>query len=96
MPVFGLTGVIFGMRGIPVRELDFEFVEAEIFHHREGEIDAGCDFGFDLRRHAENVGIVLGEAADAQQAVEHAAALVAIDGAELRETDGKVAVAAEL
>ena len=48
MPFFGLAGVIFGMRGVPVRELDLEFVEAEILHDREGEIDAGFHFAFDL------------------------------------------------
>ena len=85
MPVFGLAGVIFRMLGIPIGKFDFEFVEAEIFHHGESEIDASFDFGFDLLRSAENVGVVLGEAADAQQAVEHAAALVAINGAEFRQ-----------
>src|SRR5260370_313879 len=83
MPVFGLAGVILRMGLIPIGELDFEFVEAEIFHDGEGELDAGLDFGFDLRGHAEDVRVVLGEAADAEQAVEHAAAFVTIDGAEL-------------
>src|SRR5229473_3197694 len=96
VPVFGLAGVVFRMRGIPIGELDFEFVEAEIFHHGKGEIDAGFDFGFNLRGHAENVRVVLGEAADAQQTVEHAAALVAIDSAKLGKTDGKVPVAVQL
>src|SRR5713226_7814656 len=96
VPVFGLAGVIFWMRGIPIGEFDFEFVEAEIFHHGEREIDAGFDFGFDLRGHAKDVRVVLGEAADAQQAVEHAAAFVAINGAEFGETDGQVPVAVQL
>jgi hypothetical protein len=42
------------------------------------------------------VGVVLGEAADSQQAVKHAAALVAVDGAEFGEAYGKIAVAAQL
>ncbi len=96
LPVFGLAGVIFRMGGIPVGELDFEFVETEIFHHGEGEIDAGFDFAFDLRRRAENVRVVLREAADAEEAVEHAAALVAIDGAEFGEPHGKIAIAVQL
>ena len=96
LPVFGLAGVIFRMRGVPIGKLDFEFVETEIFHDGEGEIDAGFDFGFDLRRHAENVGVVLREAADAEQAVKDAAALVAIDGAKLGEAHGKIAVAVQL
>src|SRR6266571_1261423 len=95
-PVFGFTGVIFGVRGIPIGELDFEFVEAKIFHDGVGEIDAGFDFRFDLRGHAENVRVVLRESADAEQAVKHAAAFVAIDGAELGEAHGKITIAAQL
>ena len=95
MPVFRLAGVIFRMRGIPVGKLDLILVEAESFHHRQGEIDAGFHFAFDLRGHAENVRVVLGEAAHAQQAVQHAGALVAIDGAELGEAHGQLAITAQ-
>src|SRR5258708_22952892 len=84
------------MRGIPVGKLDFEFVEAEILHDGEGKIHARFDFGFDLRGHAEDVRVVLSKAANAEQTVEHAAAFVAIDGAELGEADGEVAVAVEV
>src|SRR5713101_1233641 len=96
VPVFGLAGVILRMRGVPVGELDFEFVEAEIFHDGVSEIDAGFDFRFDLRGHAENVRVVLRESADAEQAVKHAAAFVAIDSAEFGEAHGKITVAAQL
>src|SRR5882762_11548562 len=89
MPVFGLAGVILRMRGIPIGKLDFEFVEAEIFHDGKGEVDASLDFGFDLRGHAEDVRVVLSEAADAEQTVEDAAAFVTIDSAELGEADGQ-------
>ncbi len=58
-----------------------------------GEIDAGDDFVFDLFGGAEDVGIVLGEAADAEQAVHGAGALVAVDVAEFGEADGEVAIA---
>ena len=95
MPVFGLALVIFRMRGVPIGELHFKFVEAEVLHYREGKVNAGFDFLFNLRRSAENVRVVLGEAAHAEQAVQDAAALVAIDGAEFGETDGKIAVAVE-
>src|SRR5277367_22186 len=93
LPVFGLAGVIFRVRGVPIGELDFEFVETEIFHHGEREIDTGFDLAFDLRRSAENVGVVLRKATDAQQSVEDTAAFVAIDGAELGQANGEVAVA---
>ena len=42
------------------------------------------------------MGIVLGEAAHAHQAVQHAGALVAIDGAPLGQTHRQVAVAAQV
>src|SRR5437016_12739250 len=48
LPVFGLAGVILRMRGIPIGELDFEFVEAEISYGGEGKVDAGLDFAGDL------------------------------------------------
>ena len=92
----GLPGVIFGMRFVPVGKLDLELLEAKILHHREREIDASFDFTFDLRRHAENVRVVLREPAYAQQAVQHAAAFVAIDGAEFGEPHGQIAIAAQL
>src|SRR5713226_7947879 len=96
VPVFGLALVIFRMRSVPIGKLDFKFVEAEVFHHRESKIDAGFDFFFDLRWSAENVRVVLREAANAEQAVQDAAAFVAIDGAELGEAHGEIAVAVEL
>src|SRR5580704_14262045 len=95
MPVFGLAGVIFRMRLVPIGKLDLELLEAKIFHHSEGEVDASFDFTFDLRRHAENVRVVLGETAHAQEAVEHAAAFVAIHGAEFGETHGQIAITAQ-
>src|SRR5580692_2495766 len=69
LPVFGLASVIFRMSGIPIGKLHFEFVEAEIFHYGEGEVDTGFHFAFDLRGSTENVGVVLRETADAEQAV---------------------------
>src|SRR5229473_3274674 len=84
------------MRSVPIGELDFKLVETEVFHYREGEIDAGFHFFFNLRGSAENVRVVLRKAANAQQAVQDAAALVAIDGAEFGETHGKIAVAVKL
>ena len=44
---------------------------------------------------AKDVGVVLGEAAYAQEAVEHARALVAIDGAEFGEAEGQLAITAQ-
>src|SRR6266436_4150074 len=94
--VFGLAGVVFRMRGVPVGELDLEFVEAKIFHDGVDKIHAGFDFRFDLRGHAENVRVVLRESADAEQAVKHAASFVAIDSAKFGEAHGKITIAAQL
>src|SRR5260370_22794710 len=96
LPVFGPPGVIFRVLGIPIRTLDFEFVEANILPDGEGAIHASLDFRFDLRGHTEDLRVVLSEPADAEQAVEHAAALRAINGAELGEAHGQIAVAVEL
>ena len=68
--------------GVPGGELDFELLEAEGFEDGFGEVDAGDDFVFDLLGGAEDVGVVLGKAADAEQAVHGAGALVAVDVAE--------------
>ena len=53
------------------------------------------DFVFDLLRRAEDVRVVLGKAAHAQQAVHHARALVAIDGAELAQAHRQIAIRLE-
>ena len=62
----------------------------------DGELQAVDDFVFDLLRRAEDVGVVLGEAAHADQAVQHAGALVAVDRAQLAQPHRQVAVAALL
>jgi hypothetical protein len=65
-------------------------VVSTVFTRRE----AAEDFGGDLFLGAEEMGVVLREAADAGHAVELAALLPAIHGAELGEAHGQVAVAA--
>ena len=78
---------------VPGAELDLELGEAECLEDRLGEVDAGFDLTFDLRGGAEDVGVVLGEAAHAQQAVHGARALVAVHVAELGVAHGQVAIA---
>ena len=80
--------------GVPGGELDLELREAEGFEDGLGEVDAGFDLRFDLFGGAEDVGVILGEAADAKQAVHGAATLIAVDVPELRVTLRQVAVAA--
>ena len=71
---------------VPGGELDLELLEAEGFEDGLGEVDARGDLVFDLLRSAEDVGVVLRKAANAQQAVHGAAALVAIDIARARHS----------
>ena len=69
VPIFVGADVMGAIVGIPGRQLHLEFGKAEGFEDRLGEIDAAGDFAFDLRGHAEDVGVVLREAAHAQQAM---------------------------
>jgi len=91
-PVFVAAGVGLAIGRVPGGELDLELGEAEGAENGFGEVDAGDDFVFDLAGGAEDVGVVLGKAADAQQAVHGAGALVAVDVAEFGVADGQVAV----
>ena len=77
---------------VPGGEFDLVLLEAEGLQHGEGEIHAAVDFVFNLLRHAEDVGVVLGKAAHPQQAVHHARALVAIDRAQLAQPHRQIAI----
>ena len=58
----------------------------------EGEIERPLDFGADLPGRAEDVGIVLREAADTEEPVADTLLLEAVDGAELGPAERQVAV----
>ena len=93
VPVLGGAEVMGAVVRVPRRKLDFEFLEAEGLEHGLGKVDAGDDFAFNLRGHAEDVRIVLREAAHAQQAVHGSGALVAINIAELGVALRQIAIA---
>src|SRR5580704_17729589 len=95
VPLLFAADEMLAVARVPGGELGLKFVESEIFQHVAGELDAIGDFFLDLLGSTEDVGVVLGEAADAQQAVHHTRALIAIDRAEFAQADGKVAVGAE-
>src|ERR1700733_2874725 len=95
VPLLFAADEILAVFGIPGGELGLELVEAEIFEYIAGELDAVGDFFFDLFGSAEDVGVILSESADAQQAVHDSGTLVAIDGAELSETHREIAVGVE-
>ena len=69
-------------------------LEAEDLVQEEPEVEAADDLVLDLLLGAEDVGVVLGEGAHPQQAVQHPAGLVAVDQAGLRVPDRKVPVGA--
>ena len=96
VPIFRLAGVILRMHRIPIRKLNGIIIEAEILHHRESEIHAVFHFLFDLRRHAENVRVILSKSANAQQAMQHARTLVAIHRAQFRKPHRQIAITAHL
>ena len=70
-------------------------VESEGTDEVECEVEHTQHLVFHLIGAAEDVGVVLGEAAHTHGAVQGAAALVTIDGAKLAEAQGQVAVAAQ-
>ncbi len=81
--------------GVADAELDLVVGEAEVGQDADSEKSQDPqDLGLDLVGRAEDVGVVLGEAADPEQAVQRAAPLVAVDGAELGPAQGQVAVGA--
>ena len=91
-PVFVGADVFGFVVGVAEGYLGFEFVEAEGFEYYLDDFHHFDEFIFDLVGATEDVGIVLGEGADAGEAVEFAALFVAIDGAEFGDAKGKVFV----
>ena len=63
----------------PGAQVGLEIVEAEGAQHVQAEIEHEINLGGHLVGAAEVVGVILGEAAHSQQAVQHAAALIAVD-----------------
>ncbi len=80
------------------RSRDLRGVVGEIERAEDGhrEVDGGLELFLDLIRAAEDVGVVLREAADAGEAAQLAALLVAVDRPELGQADGQIAVGARL
>ena len=88
LPACRQTDALFGARGQEGGDLG----EAEAAQDAEREGERAADLGLDLLRGAEDVGVVLREAAHAQQAVAHALLLEAVDGAQLGPAQRQVAV----
>ena len=78
-----------------VGEIYLVIAEAKGAEESEGEVEDASDLGFQLVWAAEDMGVVLGETPDPEEAVEDARPLVAVDGAQLRKAHGKLPVASE-
>src|ERR1017187_4142087 len=93
-PLVWRAVVFAALAAIPGGKLGVVLFEAVRGQDIEGELEAIHYFVFNLVRGAEDVRVVLREAADAEESVEHAGAFVAVDGAELAEAHRQVAIAA--
>ncbi len=90
VPIRQLAEELLGAR----RDRHLDPVDAELLVDLGGHLEEAVDLVRDLLGLAVDVGIVLGEGADAGDAVERAAALVAMQARELRPADRELAVAA--
>ena len=93
LPLLGRAVVFAAQAVVPGGKLGFIFVETESGERIDGELKAVHDFVFDLLGCAEDVRVILREAAHAEQAVEHAGALIAVDRAQLAQAHRQIAVA---
>src|SRR5205823_14444798 len=75
------------------RDVDLVFRESEGLQHEEGEVQNLRDLRFQLLRNAEQMRVVLREAAHPHQAVEYTGALVPVHRPELGIAHRKVPVA---
>mmetsp|Transcript_242 Transcript_242/g.520 ORF Transcript_242/g.520 Transcript_242/m.520 type:complete len:650 (-) Transcript_242:126-2075(-) len=75
-------------------EHDLVLSESELGENLLGQVEDRQDLSGELRREAEDVRVVLREAAYPEEAVERARALVPVDSPQLRPPDGEVAVRA--
>lgn len=89
------SGVLVAL-GVSQRELNAVVVQADAGEDEFDQFQRAAELVLDLLRGAEEVGVVLGQSADAEHAVEFARLFVAIDGSELGQPDREVAVAARL
>src|SRR5581483_11152935 len=91
-PLLVRAAVFFGIGFIAERKPCAEAGEADDLAHVLREANDVAEFVAQLFRRDEDVGIVLRKSTDAAHAIEFPGLLVAIDGAELRQADGKIAI----
>ena len=93
-PVFFRADVLFGIFGIAQGDLHGIVFEAQFLKHVARQFQHIQELAFDLIGSAKDVGVVLGEAPHAGEAVQLTTLLVAIDGAEFCDAQGQVFVRA--
>src|SRR5262249_22047390 len=96
LPLIGRARVFPARSAIPGGELRLVLIEPVGVQRVDGELQAIDDLAFDLIRGTEDVRVVLRKASDAEEPIEYAGALIPVDGSELAETYGQLAVAALL
>jgi hypothetical protein len=94
LPILVAARVLLRRQGVPDAQLHLRLVETVVGQEREAEVENPVDLGLHLIGAAEQVRVVLGKAAHAQQPPQRARGFVAVDGPELRVAHGQVAVAA--
>ena len=92
LPLLGFPDGLVG----PGRQHDVVFCEAEAAEKEESQVEYAVYLVHNLVRPAEDVGVVLRHAANAQQALDDAAALVAVHRAQLSDSHGQVPVASNV
>ncbi len=90
VPLLRLADELLGPGG----QLGLELGDAEGPQNLEDELQQAGQLGLQLVGHDEDVGVVLGEAPDPGEPVQHAGALEAVDGAELEQTQRQLPVRA--
>src|SRR5215472_1913948 len=96
LPFFDGASVIARPRRIARGKLDHVIIEAKNTQRFPGEPDTILNFFFDLVGSAEDVRIILRKAAHAHESVQHAGALVTIDGAEFGQSHRQLTIAAQM
>ena len=92
LPVFVRADVLLLVVGVAQRNLCRIVVELQRLEDVEHDVDHPLELFEQLVGAYEQVGVVLRESADAGQSVQFARLLVAVHGAELRQTDGQLLV----
>jgi hypothetical protein len=91
LPVLGAD--VFVAVGVAQRKLNAVVFQPHALEHELHQIESGPELFLDLIGGAEEVGVVLGQSANAEHAVEFARLLVPVDRSEFRQPHRQIAIA---